>query len=302
MPNLENSSAFDPEFLEHLRGLTMRLQQRKLLRQRGGQHSPSSGFTREFRDFRSYSRRDDYREIDWNLFARLDRLFIRLYEEVQEFHVHILCDDSLSMVEPTGEKAVLVQKLSLAFGLAALVGNHRVSVYQVSDTISPVVNALKGQGTFQRLVEAVKSLRFEGRTNFEGALSDFSPTKRRYGVVFLLTDGFGDTLNDLSDSLRSVASWYAEKHLVQIVAPQDGQLDIRSDPQFIDVESKRGLKVNLSPEDVSLYEQLHEEFCDDLKDACGEKGINYQRWSTDAEFDRLLMEVLSRGVSLQADG
>ncbi len=301
MANFENTEAFDPDFLEHLRGLTVRLQQRKKMRQRGGQLSPSSGFTREFKDFRSYSRRDDYREIDWNLFARLDRLFIRLYEEVQEFHVHVLCDDSLSMAEPMPEKAVLVQKLSLAFGLAALVGNHRLSVYRVTDSIEPVVSSIKGQGSFQRLIEGVKSLRFEGQTNCQSAFSDFVPTRRRYGVVFILTDGFGASLSDLTNALTPISNWYAENHLIQILAASEGQLDSSSDLRFEEVETKRSLTLQISPEDSSLYEKMFEEFCDELSDSCTAKGVAYQRWRTSDEFDRLLLQVLSKGVSLQGD-
>ena len=68
------------------------------------QSSPSTGYTREFKDFRHYTRDDDYRAIDWRLYARLDKLFIRLYEEIQEYHIHVMIDTSASMNQPFKEK------------------------------------------------------------------------------------------------------------------------------------------------------------------------------------------------------
>ena len=88
---------FDADFLDRLRAMALRLRKRKQLRKKGMQQTPATGYTREFKDFRSYTQNDDFRSIDWRLYARLDRLFIRLYEEIQEFHVHVVVDTSASM-------------------------------------------------------------------------------------------------------------------------------------------------------------------------------------------------------------
>src|SRR5262245_5290873 len=115
MPDTE---IFDPQFLDRLRLLYFKLRKRRQLQKPGAQATPASGFTREFKDHRQYSPGDDFRLIDWRMFARLEKMFIRIFEEVQELHVHILIDRSRSMVEPYAEKRVAA--LQLAVGLAYL--------------------------------------------------------------------------------------------------------------------------------------------------------------------------------------
>ncbi|MEO0414467.1 MAG: DUF58 domain-containing protein, partial [Verrucomicrobiota bacterium] len=96
----QGEELFDAEFLDRLRALFLSLRKRKQLRKKGIQNTPATGFTREFKDFRHYTPNDDYRAIDWRLYARLERLFIRLYEEIQEFHIHVVVDTSASMSQP----------------------------------------------------------------------------------------------------------------------------------------------------------------------------------------------------------
>src|SRR6188474_3152675 len=95
---------FDSQFLDRLRTLALRLRKRKVLMRRGQQSTPATGFTREFKDYRRYTARDDYRAVDWRLYARLEKLFVRLYEETQELHVHVMVDTSGSMALPFVQK------------------------------------------------------------------------------------------------------------------------------------------------------------------------------------------------------
>ena len=99
----DDGELFDAKFLGRLRTLFFKLRKRRQLQKRGAQQTPAAGFTREFKDHRHYTPGDDYRAIDWRLYARLDRPFIRIFEEVQEYHVHILLDRSRSMIEPHPE-------------------------------------------------------------------------------------------------------------------------------------------------------------------------------------------------------
>src|SRR5262245_23361139 len=124
---------FDADFLDRLRSLFFKLRKRRSLKHKGVQSSPASGFTREFKDRRHYSPGDDYRSIDWRLYARLDKTFVRIFEEVQEFHVHILLDRSLSMNEPHREKAIAGMRLAVALAYLGLVNGHRVSLFSMAE-------------------------------------------------------------------------------------------------------------------------------------------------------------------------
>jgi len=162
---------FDAEFLDRLRALFLRLRKRKQLKRKGIQSTPASGFTREFKDYRNYTAMDDYRAIDWRLYARLDRLFIRLYEEIQEFHVHVVVDTSASMAEPFASKRTTALKLAVALSYMGLVGNHRVSLYEIGDHVGDPPPPLKGQGNLQRVLDFARGLEFGGITDLDFQLA-----------------------------------------------------------------------------------------------------------------------------------
>ncbi|NOX99145.1 MAG: DUF58 domain-containing protein, partial [Verrucomicrobia bacterium] len=190
-----NEELFDAEFLDRLRALFLRLRKRKQLRKKGMQSSPSTGYTREFKDFRHYTRDDDYRSIDWRLYARLDKLFIRLYEEIQEYHIHVMIDTSASMNQPFKEKQTAALKLGVALSYLGLVGHHRVSLYTMGERIQPAMPPLKGQGNIQRIIDYLGKVQFGGMTNLDRCFHGFRPSRRRYGIIFVVSDFFGSGIN-----------------------------------------------------------------------------------------------------------
>ena len=182
---------FDPAFIDRLRALILRLRKRRQLRKKGLQATPATGFTREFKDFRHYTQHDDFRAIDWRLFARMERLFIRLYEEVQEFHVHILLDTSESMRSPHGDKRLTGLKLSVALAALGLLGQHRVTLYTMKERVVAELPPLKGQVNLRRVIDHVAGLEFGGVTDLERCFADFRPSRQRYGIIFVISDLFG---------------------------------------------------------------------------------------------------------------
>ena len=157
---ITDEQLFDADFLDRLRTLFFKLRKRRRLQHKGVQSSPVSGFTREFKDHRHYSPGDDYRAIDWRLFARLDKTFIRVFEEVQEFHVHILLDRSQSMIEPCRPKGVLAMRLTVALAYLGLVNGHRVSLMTLADGVRRELPPLKGQGHIHDVLARLANLQF----------------------------------------------------------------------------------------------------------------------------------------------
>lgn len=197
---------FDPQFLSQLKSLFFRLRKRRQLKNRGQQPSPASGFTRVFKDHRSYSAGDDYRAIDWRLYARLDKLFIRLFEEVQELHVHVLIDTSTSMIEPYPRKRFAALRLAAALGYLAMVNQHRVSLMSLSENVKRELPPLKGQGHIHEMLARLEAIQFGGVTDFEPALRGYRPTRDRRGVVFVISDLFGKDLDAAEIRLNACVS------------------------------------------------------------------------------------------------
>lgn len=295
-----NHDLFDPEFLDRLRAIFLRLKKRKKLRKKGIQSTIATGFTREFKGFRHYTPRDDYRAIDWQLFARLDRLFIRLYEEIQELHVHIVVDTSASMSQPFSEKKRTAQKLVVALGYMGLVGHHRVSLYSAGESVSDPMAPLKGQSNLQRILDFAGSLKFEGKTNLTQAFQDFRPSRRRYGIIFVISDLYGREIDEATKSIKQASLWPGEVHFLQVCHPWEEDPDLDGEIALLDVETGEERKLWFTPRDRKRYQDCYRHFLEGIEKECQARHIDYQRWRTDYPFDDLFLDLLSRGSALGA--
>jgi uncharacterized protein (DUF58 family) len=295
-----NHDLFDPEFLDRLRAIFLRLKKRKKLRKKGIQSTIATGFTREFKGFRHYTPRDDYRAIDWQLFARLDRLFIRLYEEIQELHVHIVVDTSASMSQPFSEKKRTAQKLVVALGYMGLVGHHRVSLYSAGESVSDPMAPLKGQSNLQRILDFAGSLKFEGKTNLTQAFQDFRPSRQRYGIIFVISDLYGREIDEATKSIKQASLWPGEVHFLQVCHPWEEDPDLDGEIALLDVETGEERKLWFTPRDRKRYQDCYRHFLEGIEKECQARHIDYQRWRTDYPFDDLFLDLLSRGSALGA--
>ncbi len=297
-PSEANEELFDAEFLDRLRALFLRLRKRKQLRRKGLQSTPATGFTREFKDFRHYTPRDDYRAIDWRLYARLDRLFIRLYEEIQEFHVHVVVDTSASMQAPHADKRTTSLKLAVALAYMGLVGHHRVSLYSMDDTVADPPPPLKGQGSLQRVLDFAGGLEFGGITQLEKCFEEFQPSRRRYGIIFVISDLYGQDVGEAKEAIRHASKWPGEVHFIQVYHPGEAKPDLDGEIELVDVETQEHRRLWLTPRDRKRYEERYETFLTEIEKSCQSRQIDYQRWRTDYPFDELFLDLLSRGSAL----
>jgi uncharacterized protein (DUF58 family) len=298
---MPDDEIFDAQFLDRLRALFLKLRKRRQLKKKGIQNTPAAGFTREFKDFRHYTPNDDYRSIDWRLYARLDRLFIRLYEEIQEFHIHIVTDTSASMGQPFNEKRSTALKLTVALSYLGLVGQHRVSIYQMGEKVSDPLPPLKGLGQIQRIIDYARSLNFSGVTNLEKSFRHFSPSRQRYGIIFVISDFYGQGLEEAREAIRHASGWPGEVHLIQVFHPWEEKPDLEGEIQLIDVETKENRRIWFTPKDKKRYEETYQQFVKGIEKTCQDRQIDYQPWRTDYPFEEVFLELLSRGSALAAN-
>ena len=298
----EKDEIFDPAFLDRLRVLFLRLRKRRQLKKRGMQSTPATGFTREFKDFRHYTPNDDYRSIDWRLYARLERLFIRLFEEVQEFHVHILLDTSGSMISPHQEKRVTALRLAVALAYMGLVGHHKVSLYELSDHVELTVPPLKGQGKIQEVIDALIRAEFDGVTQLEKCFEDFRPPRQRYGIIFVISDLFGNEIDSAAKALHRTAHWPGESHVIHLVHPRDFEPGLDGEVELVDTETREKRRMWLTKSEVRKYKETVDHYIESILQECISRQVNYFPWSTDQAFEDRFLDLLSRGTSLAKGG
>ena len=289
---------FDARFLGRLRALFFKMRKRRKLRKKGAQATPASGFTREFKDHRHYVSGDDFRGIDWRLFARLERLFVRVFEEIQEYHIHILIDRSGSMAEPFGEKRVCALRLAAALTYLGLAGEHRVSLHALAGGRERLMPPLKGQGCIHEVLRMLGALEFGGATDLVGALRQFQPTRDRRAIVFVLSDLLGREPEASEQALQQATSWPAETHVIHILDPHEIRPDLDGELLLTDVETQETRRLWLTRRDLDRYEENFRAFADNLEASCLRRQIDYLRWTTDQSFEEGFLALLMRGSAL----
>lgn len=296
--SVETEELFDAQFLDRLRAMFLRLRKRKQLKKKGLQSTPATGFTREFKDYRQYTPDDDYRSIDWRLYARLGRLFIRLYEEVQEFHIHVVIDSSASMAHPFHEKRLSALRLAVALSYLGLISHHRVSVYAMKEQVIDALPPLKGQGNIQRVIEFLSKLEFGGTTHLRQCFREFKPSRQRYGIIFVLSDMFGQDITSAEKALLHASSWPGETHVIHILHPWERKPDMEGEIQLVDVETDEVRKLWFTKRDLKRYTETFEAYLESVERACLTRQIDYMQWDTDGSFEDLFLNLLSRGSAL----
>jgi uncharacterized protein (DUF58 family) len=301
-PQLEREDLFDAAFLSRLRSMALRLRKRRQLQRRAQQNSPATGYTREFKDYRPYTAREDYRAIDWRLYARLDRLFVRLYEETQELHLHIILDTSLSMCRPHPAKQRLALRFAVALAYLGLSAQQRVSLHRMQESIEPILPPLRGQGHLETVIEALLRLPFAGGTQLQNAFQRFTPSRQRRGIFFVCSDFFGSDIQDASRAIARACSWPGEVHLLHLTHPLERDPALEGEFELRDAESGETRRFWLTRGQLQQYREGYLQFSQGLERECSQRHISFSSAGTEEPFEEALLRLLSQHNALTKAG
>src|SRR5216684_181164 len=174
MPETQTQPLLDPEFLARLEQLELVSRKIFLGRLKGERRSKRKGQSVEFADYRNYVVGDDLRFLDWNLFARLERLFIRLFLEEEDLHFYILIDNSLSMDFGTPTKLHYAKQVAAALAFVGLVNMDRVVIEVFNDRLVQSMPAVRGRRSLWRVMDFLQKLQPAGPSNLRESLRNFS--------------------------------------------------------------------------------------------------------------------------------
>src|SRR6266849_6098594 len=158
MPETSTPPLLEPQFLARLEQLE--LVSRKIFQgvMKGERRSKRKGQSVEFADYRNYVKGDDLRHLDWNLYARLDRLFIRLFMEEEDLHFYVLIDNSLSMDFGTPTKPHYAKQVAAALGFVGLVNMDRVVVEAFNERLTQRLPAVRGRKSLWRVLSFLQKI------------------------------------------------------------------------------------------------------------------------------------------------
>ncbi len=263
---------------------------------KGDRLSKRRGYSNEFTDFRPYTPGDDLRYLDWNVYSRLDRLFIKVFLEEEDLRLSILLDRSPSMDYGEPNKLEYAKKIAAALAYVGLVNHDRVQIAGFSDRVAPLFGPSRGRRQTRRLFDVLESLEAENRptTDLERACKDFAFTLRGGGIVLFITDffdrkGFEGALRYLLAGGRST-----EVFVFHVLAPEELKPELTGDLRLVDVEEGDISEVSISAGLLRQYGRTLEVFCGEIREYCAKRGIHYVPTSTAQPFDRLVLEFLRR--------
>ena len=289
------SLRLDPGFMAKLDRLD--LVSRKILsgKMKGERRSKRRGQSVEFADFRNYVVGDDLRFIDWNIYARLDKLFLKLFLEEEDLALYILVDTSKSCDYGDPNKLQYIKQVAAALGYIGLVNYNRVTVAAISDTVVGDSGGLRGRRNVPRLLDFLDGLEPSGASDFGEACKKFALRNRSKGVCVVVSDFFDKS--GFEHGLRYVAGGRYDLFAVHILSPQEIEPDLKGDLKLIDLEDKDAAEVSITGQLVKKYKANLNAYCLALKNYVTRRGGTYLFSSTGVPFETLVLNYLrERGL------
>ncbi|NOT01365.1 MAG: DUF58 domain-containing protein [Phycisphaerales bacterium] len=282
----------DPEFMTRLEQLE--LVSRKIFagKMRGERRSRRRGQSVEFADHRNYTVGDDLRFLDWNIYARLDRLFIKLFLEEEDLHVSLIVDVSKSMDFGEPGKGLYAKRLAAALAYIGLVNQDRVSLYAYGHGLRNQLAGLRGRHLSHRMLSFLDGLEYEPTSNLTLACKHYAIRHPQRGIVILLSD-FLDK-GGYESGLRFLLGRDLDLYVVQILSPQEIDPPLSGDLRLTDVEDEDVAEVTVSRALINRYKHNLQAYCGGLRNYCARRGITYLFTGTEVPFDQVVLRYLRR--------
>jgi len=284
--------------------LLKRLEQFQLLARRrskssakGERTSRARGQSVEFADHRNYSHGDDLRYLDWNLFGRLDRLFLKLYEEERELPLTVFLDASESMGFGTPRKFDFARQVAAAIGYVALCGFDRVSIKPFPENaeetaVRSSLRSVRGRKSALRFFQNITRVTAGGEADLNEALRRGAMESRQVGEAIVLSDfvdpaGYEEGLNALVGRGYQVSA-------IQILAPEELEPETYGDLRLIDSESGAQTEVTFGRYRLDIYQRMVANFCRKLDEFCRSRGVSFFTASSATNLEELLLKQLRK--------
>jgi len=295
MADTQVKPLLDAEFLARLEQLELVSRKIFLGRMKGERRSKRKGQSVEFADYRNYVVGDDLRFLDWNLFARLDRLFIRLFMEEEDLHFYILLDNSLSMDFGTPSKLHFAKQLAAALGFIGLVNMDRVVIEAFHDRLTQSMPAVRGRRSLWRMMDFLQKIEPSGPSNLRQALKTFTLKCSGKGIVVLLSDLMDK--GGYEDALRYLVTRQLDIYVIHILSEEEIDPGVVGDLRLVDIEDDDIAEITASAPLLKRYKQNLAAYRAALHEFCTRRGVSYLFTTNKVPFERLVFTYLrQRGL------
>ena len=297
------ASLLSPELLRRLEQLQLLASRRARSSARGERRSRARGQSVEFADHRAYVPGDDLRRLDWNLYGRLDRLFLKLYEEERELPVTLFLDCSRSMDFGAPSKFDFARQAAAALGYVALRGFDRVTVRAFpalegrdeppgpgEPAARAALRAIRGGKMSLSFLKHLETLTAGGSASLNDALRRGALESRHSGLAVVLSD-FLDPAG-YEPGLNALVGRGFQIHAVQVLSPDEIAPDIQGDLRLVDAETGAEQEVSFGPFRLAAYQRSVQSYIQRLREFCAARGIRFFMAPSSVRLEDLLLKQL----------
>jgi uncharacterized protein (DUF58 family) len=282
---------FDSEFLKQLEYLSLvsrRVFRGSLLAQR---RTMQLGGGIEFAEHREYTPGDDFRYLDWNLYARHESLMLKRFQEEEDLHVYFLLDCSRSMEFGTPPKFDLARRVTAALAYIALADLDRIAVVAFASDIVADFPLTRGKARILSLLNFLEQLPAQGtQTDLTRVVTGFVHRNQRRGLAIVISDMFDSA--GFERGLDMLRHRRYEPHVVQIHDPREADPDLLGDIELVDVETEAGRKVTVTERNLRKYRKIFDEYQEAVRRYCRKYGLDCTQTTTEIPFDDLILRMM----------
>ena len=286
---------FTPNFLARLEELRIKTRRQYAGMGKGAHLSPKRGSSLEFSDYRHYSVGDDFRYIDWGMYARTDKLYIKLFKEEEDLLTYIFLDASASMGYPPADKKFdKAVATALAFAYVALASGDRVMIRVLAgEGQGPPASFVMGRHRIVELAQRLKGVKPAGQTDLASELARDLVGLRRAGKVFVVSD-FLMLPNSVTRGLGLFTAATMDVTAVQVLGNREmsGQ-GLNGDVEVVDAETGETLRVSIGNREREQYHNTLMRLSREIRSYCLKRGMHYALYTTDHDFHEFFLKAVA---------
>ena len=278
------------DFLAQLERLALLSRRAFRGRVRGERRSPRKGISIEFSDYRQYGIGDDLRYVDWNIYSRLDRLYVKLFVDEEDLCLNLLLDASASMGFGEPSKLQFGARLAAALGFVGLVSLERVGVGVIRDQMAEGWSPTRGRNQVLPLMDFLGRLRAGGRTSLNEGIGAYVLRAREAGLAVVISDLMDPA--GYERGLKALLERRFDIHVIHLLAPEEMNPTFAGDLRLTDAETGEIRDLTLDGEALRGYRQRLREFFERAESFCRANEISYHRVVTDTAVEEFMLRQL----------
>jgi uncharacterized protein (DUF58 family) len=261
-------------------------------RMRGERRSKQRGYSTDFADYRNYVVGDDTRYLDWKIYARLEKLYLKLFLEEEDLRIFILIDCSKSMDFGDPNKLLYAKRVAAALSYTSLCKMDSVTIHAFGNGIESTWGPKRGKANAMNAFDFLETAGPFETTDFTEAARVFAQSTRQKGIAILISDFYD--FNGYEHGLRTLFGHNFELFAIQLLSPDEIKPDLTGDVRLVDSEFDTTTDVSLGRSLLAAYEKTLNAFSHGLRNYVLARGGYYMLCSTELPFDRLVLDVLCR--------